>query len=172
MDISDLSAVTVTAVAANSESDNSSTISYDGVNLWNFFSSNVSFSEAVSGDFGPESITGEFYDSAASDSYSTSGGDAVDLNLYKSYADPGDSPFQVFTITSPPFVGLGVFDLSSISLSAIPLVGHTGIVYSGYSGNPGEPLGEYIVVPEPGSLMLGVFAGTLLLLQRRSRNAS
>lgn len=168
VDITDLSAVTITAVPANADDDSSSTTTIDGATLWNFFSSGVVLSDAISGTFGPESLPGEYYDSVASDSFPDSGGSNDDLNLFKS---TGDALTQTFSMANPPFMGQGFLDLSSIDLSAIPVYGHTGLIYSGYSGTPGTEIGSYIVVPEPSTLILGAFAGTLLLFRsRRSRS--
>lgn len=165
VDITDLSAVTVTAVAANSENDSSTTVANDGMTLWNFFGEDVTLLDAVTGNFEPTSLPGEFYDSMASDGFSTGGVSLVDLNLYQATA--GASPFQEFSMTSPPFVGVATFNLSSVALSALPTFGQTGDVYAGFSGSPGPRLGQYIVVPEPSSLALGAFAGTVVLLRRR-----
>lgn len=91
------------------------------------------------------------------------GGD-TNLNLWRS---PGVSQGMDFTTNSPALSGSATADLSAQTLQPAGTTGDIFVLYS--NGTRGAVIGQYQIVPEPGTsvLCLGSLAG-LLILRRRS----
>ncbi len=161
VDDSNPSAVTITATGAFSAVD-AGNGSAQGVVLDSFFGSpQIAVALPVNGT--SLKVPG----SSLLDSVNPTdlGGGQIDLELYRS----GVSPLgQTFSTTSPAFQGSLLVDMSA-SASALPGVGATGsIVAFNFGSNP--VVGQWIVVPEPGSYAVVAGIGLVGFAIWRRRN--
>jgi len=162
VDISNPSAVTITATGENAAADDSSTTTFDGVTLLAFFTSVESLDPPVLLSSSTLQPTGAAvsYTSWLVDDYSGTG---VDLNLFED--ESGDN--QIFTTSKPAFTGTATLDLSGYSL---PPSGTTGAILAGYSGGTqGTIIGQYQVVPEPYALPLAASLSLMAFAWMRRR---
>ncbi len=144
IDISVLSAVKITGMAAPSQISISSGASeFAGVDLMGFFTSATSVGSATSSG-GINVVSGNsVFSSWTVDEWS---GTRVDLNLYGT--DPGHQ--NVFALGSRAFSGEMTIDLSG--MANLPASGAHGDVWDGSlagSYSPGQIIGTWSVVPEP-----------------------
>lgn len=174
IDVSNPSAVTITATTAVSESDSSLNIGTEGITIENFLtSSTIAFplNTAFTGDLSP-SGTAVAYNFFGTFEYEDNDGAfkaGNDLSVYS-----GTAGTQDFSTSTTAFTGVATFDFSSAS-TALPSVGTTGNVISGFlmTGGPaghGNVVGQWTVVsvPEPSSVFL-LGLGYLGFALRRSR---
>lgn len=166
INISDPNAVVVTAVANNAQSAGSALVDFSaGISFENFFTGTVDLTAAVP-------ITGTWtgrgtvkqYNEMVSFTYGSA--DVVpgtDLSIYHNVLDSDQS--QIFVTTAPPFTGTSTFSLSGVS--NLPAIGSTGNVRIGFDGDD-NILGQYVVIPEPTSMVLMASSALLLIRRRRS----
>ena len=161
-------AVTFTATGNFATADDSSQLELFGVDLTGYFSGVPDSGGALPGSLTPAGTSSPF-DSWAGDDYFGAGTN-VDLNFYSSTS----SDTETFSTSSSAFTGTTTIDLSSF-LAQLPVTGTMGEIYSGYSRNPGVPIGMWEVVPEPSSLaqlILGGFALSGILAWRTRRSST
>lgn len=172
VDVGNPAAVTVTATGGKPSDSDSATWTFDGIVLLSFFTGDIGTPggqlDAVS-TLKP-SGSRETYDVWDGDNFSTSGGQAFDLNLH--FHNLVEDP-QNFDPAQTAFTGAAVLDLSALSV-LLPAPGTGGSILSGYSDLVRGPvIGEYAVVPEisPGAQagVFGLGAAGLLLLRRRQQ---
>jgi len=170
IDDSNPSAVTITATGFT-PLVNSGKFANSGVDLLGFFNATQpsllgsTFNTSLFGGGSPSP-----YSNVRSDNFSTSGGNAVDLNLF---IVAGGGDLQGFSTTAPAFTGSLTIDLGSlgVSSSALPVAGTTGDILTGNSGDQGLVIGEWEVnpVPEPGVGILFVLGSAVGMVVRRRR---
>lgn len=177
IDVSNPSAVTITATSSNSYSDYSGNTANAGVDLLGFFGANE---QSLSpGQFSGGSLQGGndgvSYDSLTSDNYSTGGGLYYDLEVYLSAAAVGSGNTETFSTNLPAFSGTWTVNLSSLGVSAsdLPSAGSEGTIISGSGASAGPFIGEWQVVstPEPGTaglLALGAIVTGIAIRRRRT----
>jgi hypothetical protein len=142
VDITDPTAVTITATGAPAEMPDSSTLTFDGATLLDFFTEEVGDGGVLlSGDLTANGVTAP-YDEAFFDAVF---GSVVDLNLYT--FDGGE--LQSFTTTEPAFTGSATLlvDFTGFEF-LLPAPGTTGDLMAGWSLTAGEIIGDWTVVPE------------------------
>ena len=165
IDISNPSAVVVTAVANNAQVAGTLPVDYyGGISLQDFFTGTVDLTAGVS-------ITGTWIGQGTVNRYNelvsfTYGSPDIvpgtDLSIYHNVVDSEQN--QNFVTTAPPFTGTGTFSLAGVT--SLPALGITGNVRIGFNGED-NILGQYLVIPEPTSMAL--LATSALLLARRRR---
>jgi len=161
VDISNPSAVTFTSTDAFASINDSTSTMFDGVTFDEIFSASSLVSETYAGLTGsglfPPTTTGLAYDDTltAGDGVST-----TDLNFY---ANTG-SPTQSFSTGAPAFSGSATVNIAGVTYQS---VGYIGEILAGYAdGGSFDSIGQYQIVPEPGSLAL-LGPGGLLITRRR-----
>lgn len=167
IDISNPAAVVITAVANNSQSAGTASVNFfGGISFRNFFSADQSIAEAT-----PLAITGSWTAVGTTSSYNQmvtfdygnpSVLPGVDLSIYNSIAPNEDT--QKFVTTAAPFTGSSIVNFSGFTF--LPTVGTTGDVNIGYQPSFGGVIGQWQVIPEPSTAMLGAI-GALALIRRR-----
>jgi hypothetical protein len=176
---SDPSAVVITATGNNAGLDFNGSSANDGVDLLQFFTldeSGMTFGHFLTGTL-QGGGTGISYNDVWDDNQSTTGGSALDAELYVDNGSPGSGNIETFSTTSPAFTGTWTIDMAALGVSsaALPTAGSSGNIMSGFSHNPGSVVGTWEVqgVPEPTTIGLAsvgaAFAG-LGLLRRRFQN--
>jgi len=169
IDDSNPSAVTITATGF-APSVNSGKFADSGVDLLGFFNTSQTglfdsfLNSTLFGGGSPSPYT-----DVRSDNFSTSGGNALDLNLF---IVTGHADLQGFSTEGPAFTGSWTIDLGDLGVSgsALPAPGTTGDILTGFSGDQGTVIGQWEVtsVPEPGIgslLVLGSIIGTIIRRQ-------
>jgi hypothetical protein len=147
IDVTDPSAVVVTATALTSTANSSLTL-FDGVTLQSFFADeipNPTFA-GMSGNLAPF---------ASGVAYNTWGIDDIvpdifsDLSFYRSTDNPPSSPAQIFGTLITAFSGTSTLNLAS-QAAFLPSNGATGPIFAGYPDNLGPIIGtwEITAVPE------------------------
>lgn len=171
VDISDPANVLFQATSAFASADDSSTLGGEGIDLLQFFAPGlISFSNGTLTGSLTAAGTTVPYSGYFTDDYS---GSVVDLNLFvgSSY---DQSQIQAFSTSSPALVGLGVADFSDF-LAFLPTSGSSGDIIAGYAySTTGAVIGQWHVVPEPGTaslLGLSVMLGFLYYRIVRRRTA-
>ncbi len=171
------SAVIITATGANAGVNYSGNTANDGVDLLQFFTLNefnMSFGQDLTGTLTGGNI-GVSYDDVYSDNESTSGGNYFDMELYVDNNSPGEGNTETFSTSQPAFSGSWTIDFSALGVTgaALPTPGSTGSIMSGFSGSPGDIIGQWEIqaAPEPGttSLALAGFAVTAIAMFRQRR---
>ena len=171
INVSNPSAVTVQAVAGVSQTDSSLSIGLDGITLENLFTTDVNYPNTTTftGDLSPSGTASMYnglgtFDFDANDGVFTSGDD---LSMY--FNGVGT---QVFDTSTNAFTGVATIDFSSTP-GALPAIGTSGNIYSGYfksgTADHGEIVGQWQVVPEPSSATL-LLSGACIALVRRRRS--
>lgn len=155
VDISDPSAVVITATGNPASFTGTAGAFENGVQLWEFFSSTNSAFVFGSGDL----TVGAYSTTARFDDVYKDTDRALVLYDYN-----GTQPLA-FSSSFPAFSGSAVFDLSSYA-AQLPTVGTTGNVLT---WDEEGIIGQYVVVPEPSLALLGV-AGLAALGLTRLRN--
>jgi len=182
IDISDPSAVTFTATTNVSEATSSLQIAYDGLTLEDFFESAVIIpnTTALSNDDytpglrpsqSPNASGGlpNLYSGIQTADLDANGalGLGNDLALY-SNGSSGLPNTQIFISGQRAFSGESAFNMSSF---ALPTAGTTGNILSGYlspaTTGHGLIIGQYIVVPEPSTSIIGAIVCSGFLIRRR-----
>lgn len=174
VDISDPSAVTFTATANFSQTNSSLNIGFAGFTIQNFLATPASIPSSTLG-IGDLSPTGSsfIYSGIGTFNYEANNGNFVaanDLSVFSNNGAPGPDS-QTFSTGSRAFNGVLTIDLSTWA-SSLPAAGATGDVISGYlmsgTADHGEIVGQFVVVPEPGSALLGGLGLLILGIRRRS----
>ncbi len=165
VDISNPSAVIVSATGNYaSTSDNLKTV-WDGIDLLGIFTSNVNgqFAANVIGGTLIGGGSGQAYDFYEPDDSAggSRNGNYVNLNLYQNQTN--SPPVQSFSTETPAFTGSMTIDLSRVA-NSLPASGTSGDIRAGWSGNLGSMIGQWQVigtapVPEPGTLALTGLGG-------------
>jgi hypothetical protein len=180
VDITNNSAITITATGANASTNVNAYLS-DGIDLLNFFGSStgaVNFNSNITSSTLTASGTGtDTFTQGNSDVYS---GSNVDLNLY----NLSSSATETFTTSSPAFNGTMILDLSSYAanLRNVGTGTFTGTIITGFyndaeegSGSPNTPIGTYQIItmtaPEPSTWALLIAAAVLLAIFRARTKA-
>jgi len=176
IDVSTPGAVTFTATSEFSSTDSSLSIAYDGFTVDDFFTSSQDYdnSSTLTGNLSPVVGSGLTYNGFGTFEFSDNDGafkNATDLSIF-SNGTGAAADTQVFQTTSTAFTGVATFDFSA-SLAALPVIGTSGNVYSGYwqsgTADHGELVGQWQVVPEPSStLLLGLGAFAMISKRRRT----
>lgn len=187
VDVTNPSAVKITATSALSSGSSSLRMGYDGLTLLNILpstTSNIPNTSVVSSDVATSNLVptqspvtsggivmrytgvGSFNHDAATGTLEPGN----DLGVYQNGAD-GLPNSQVFNTGVQAFKGESVWNLSAFAAS-LPRAGTTGNVLSGYlpfttGSQQGIVLGQYVVIPEPSAAALGGLAAASLLLRRR-----
>lgn len=169
IDDSNLSAVVITATGFASETDDSSTSTYDGVNLLQFFTADVTSAAkgALVGDLASMSSLGPSFSYYRWDADHASGS-YVDLNLYGRSAV---TETQEFSTNWAAFTGSVTIDFSAYA-TALPALGTHGDILAGWSGNEGQVIGSWVVVPEPSPVGLFLLGLAGLAVWRRAPKGS
>ena len=139
VDVSNPANVTFTATGAPAGVDDAGTFTYHGATLLTFFTAAADGDLDVVGNLAPSGTT-ESYDASFADDVS---GSSVDLNL-RAFNGLDD---QVFSTAAPAFTGTGTVDFTSLA-ALLPGPGASGQLMVGWSGYPGQVIGEWAVVPE------------------------
>jgi len=168
VDITKPDAVVFTATGNGPSTSVGSYTFYDGIDLVNFFTANV-----TTDDFFPATPTtlttgdgssGTLFDSGAS-TESAGEGDDVDLSLF---TNNEGAPTMSFTTGQPALTGALTLNLSG---QPLPSVGTSNALLAGYYAVSGTtPIGSYVVVeaPEPSTGTM-IAVGFLTLAVARSR---
>lgn len=170
VDITNPAAVVFTARAGNSQGVSEDTLNSDGVTLLGFFSTHtvMPFSPFVTGSTLTVAGSGLAYNSKSSSSFVNNSLDRRDLNLVVITFEGEGTATQNFQTNVNAFTGSATGDdFSGLNFSAI---GSTGNIVSGYSSNfptHGVVIGQWQIIPEPSTALLGGVA--LLGLARRKR---
>ncbi|WP_367872844.1 PEP-CTERM sorting domain-containing protein [Luteolibacter sp. Populi] len=174
VDISNPAAVTFTSTPNFSQTNSSLNIGTAGFTIRNFLASPASIPSSTLG-LGNLSPTGStfVYSGMATFSYEANDGNftsANDLSVFSNGGGPGAAS-QVFSTGTRAFNGVLTIDLSAY-VSSLPAAGVTGDVISGYflsgTADHGETVGQFVVIPEPGSVLLGGLGFLILGFRRRS----
>jgi hypothetical protein len=184
IDVSNPALVKITSTTATSSGSSSLIIAADGITLHNIMKAGANVPNttvvdplvATSNLFPTQSpaatggITSRYTGVMTFDFDSGVGtvGAGNDLSVYQNNGS-GVANNQIFTAGQQAFNGESVWDLSAYA-SVLPNAGTTGDIISGYlpSGTgQGVVLGQYTVIPEPSSLVLGAAAAGGLFLRRR-----
>lgn len=155
VDISNPSAVVITATGGESQITSSASTFDDGIYLWDLFSGSTSgLATVASGSLTAGALdTGVYFTS----SYK---GALGSLNLYSF----GQLQLMEFTADNPAFTGSVIVDLSSFATEFRSL-GFVGDISDG-SGT----IGSYVVIPEPSFVAIVAFGfGALLLARKRDK---
>jgi len=164
IDITDPRAVLFKATAAHAQNnDIDETYLSEGFTLLGFFNADVDYDMT---DFKTPST---LYSPGGNFAYTTLFPTAIDsLNVDLNIAGSGFST-QDFSTSSPAFTGLAVADLRAW-MSGITL-GTTGNILAGDASYNTVIIGQYQIIPEPGTISLLVGAGLLLAVGLRTRLA-
>lgn len=186
IDVTNPNAVKFTATTSNSSGSSSQRITFEGITLQDFFSTitDVPDTTAINDEFftptlvptQSPAISGGIanrYSGLASYDFSDGTGNfgpGNDLSFYMN-GGSGVEGSQVFTSGLRAFNGESVFNLSSFA-SALPASGTTGNITSGYlpssaGAGHGVTLGQFTVIPEPSTAVLGALAAAALVVRRR-----
>lgn len=169
IDISNPSAVVITAIPNPSLIDKSLAVNYSGgISFLNFFTANESIVSS------PLAITGNWKANGTSASYTemvtfvyehADPVPGVDLSIYNLAA--GYSEMQSFSTSLFAFTGSSIVNFTG--LTHLPAIGTTGNVMLGYQSDQGGSIGEWKVIPEPSAVLLGALGtiGALGMLRRR-----
>lgn len=146
IDITDPSAVVITATPLNATANSSLTL-FDGVTLQLFFTGEVPSTTfaGASGNLAPFA-SGVAYDTWAVDD--TIPSIFSDLSFYRSSDDPPSSPPQIFGTFFTAFSGTATLNLAS-QASLLPILGTSGPIFAGYSDNLGPVIGTWQVTAVP-----------------------
>jgi hypothetical protein len=146
IDLTDPSAVVITATPLNATANSSLTL-FDGVTLQLFFTADIPSTTfaGVTGTLAPFA-SGVAYDTWAADD--TFPGVFSDLSFYRSTDDPPSSPPQIFGTFFSAFSGTSTINLAS-QAALLPIIGTTGPVFAGYSDNLGPIIGTWEVTAVP-----------------------
>ncbi|MCP5516829.1 MAG: PEP-CTERM sorting domain-containing protein [Verrucomicrobiales bacterium] len=175
VNVSDPTAVTITATSAHATLNDNSASTFAGVTLADFFNApaglNVFFMTfSTLSPAGTAQTYNWFYnnDLSASDR---------GLNLYRDLASPQT---QIFTTAAPAFTGSATLDLTKLGgvvlpLGLLPTVGTIGnlVVGDGEGAGSGATIGQWqVVVPEPstwGVVSLVALGSVGVVMRRRNR---
>ncbi|MCW1885467.1 PEP-CTERM sorting domain-containing protein [Luteolibacter flavescens] len=168
IDISSPGAVVITTVGAGSSSTGDLTVNFaGGISFLGFFTDN----ELITAEE-PALISGNWRASGTSTSYnemvtfeygSPDVVPGVDLSIYNLGAVLSDD--QNFVLGQQAFFGSSVVDFSS--LTHLPAVGTTGNVMLGYRSSHGGVIGQWEVIPEPTTALLGLLGMGAFAARRR-----
>lgn len=165
VDITDLSAVTITATGAAPDYATSAYTTYDGVALLGFFGGagliNYSTFPVTSGNLTPSGAAAAF----DSSDVQTISANLADLGLYRN----SGAEQELFAFGTPAFTGTLTLNLSSFTRSDFTL--GTFNLAAGYQNSGTTQIGQYTVIPEPATyaLLLGGVALVLVAVRRFRR---
>ena len=161
IDITNLAQVKFTATTAFAQAEEMNTDMLDGIVLVGVFSKNP-------GSGVPEVVTSsnlrspgatvsfrEFYDGGYA-------GGVLNLNFAGTDLSTHD-----FEVTKRAFTGTATANFSAVAAGSL-VVGKTGDIWAGSALDGRVVIGQFLIIPEPGSAMLGV-AGVGLVMVRRRR---
>jgi hypothetical protein len=171
IDVSNASAVTITALANNSLITGAlRTNFFGGITIRNFFPTNQSITSAAPLNFGGSlrSLGAQSaFNEMVTFNFPSQTGDVVpgrDLSLYNVNAP--DTDLQSLTSSAAPFTGTTTVNFSGFTL---PTSGSSGDVNLGFLNSQGGVIGTYMVIPEPDTVMLGMLGAVALLRRKRAR---
>jgi hypothetical protein len=155
IDISNPAAVRIEATGAHAQNDDiDSTYMLQGVLLLGVFSSNPGWNVP---DYLDDS---DLYSPGGTFAYSDLYYDGVDLNITGTNLSTQD-----FSTTEPAFEGYAIVDFSAVAHLLIP--GTTGDILAGDMWDSTVVIGQYLIIPEPGTSLLALASVGLLLGRRR-----
>ena len=160
IDITNLAQVKFTATTAFAQAEEMDTDMLDGIVLVGIFSKNP-------GSGVPEVVTSsnlrspgatvsfrEFYDGGYA-------GGVLNLNFAGT-----DLSTHEFETTQRAFTGTATANFSAVVAGSL-VVGKTGDIWAGSALDTRVVIGQFLIIPEPGSAMLGVAGVGLVMLRRR-----
>jgi hypothetical protein len=166
IDVSQASNVTFTATGASPAGDDAETNSSAGITLEGFLSAASGLTWEGAGNLTAGTMTLPYGFAFAFSLASGSFAPGADLNIYN-----GAGEDQIFMVTQPAFSGFLTVDFSA-SAGLLPQAGWSGNILAGDGSAGGTVIGTYAVVPEPRSILLGLFgAGSVVLSRRRTAPA-
>lgn len=165
IDISNPTVTVFTAVANNSQSNDTVLVDYGGgIAIRDFFVGNESITVAnpvvFTGNWTARGTTSSYNETVTFTYGNANPVPARDLSVYYNVLNAANN--QVFVTSAAPFTGSSTADFSDYA--NLPAVGATGDVFSDYQN--GVVLGQWVVIPEPSTAFLGAI-GALALLRRR-----
>jgi|GEM_PF-4433209 len=147
IDISNPSAVVITATSLNATGNSAMTL-WDGATLQLFFTDSVNpvFDQPLAGNLRPSSSVLAYNSWLVDETIPTV---FSDLGIYQFTDDPPSSPPQVFGTFFSAFTGTSTINLSA-EAAFLPIIGTTGPIFAGWSDNLGPIIGtwEITAVPE------------------------
>lgn len=160
IDITNLAQVKFTATTAFAQVEEMDTDMLDGIVLVGVFSKNPGSGmpdEVMSSNLRSPGATvsfREFYDGGYA-------GGVLNLN----FAGTNLSTHE-FETTRAAFTGSAVANFSAVAAGSL-VVGTTGNIWAGSALDGRVVIGQFLIIPEPGSAMLGVVGVGLAMLRRR-----
>jgi len=158
IDISNLSTTTITATGANAQNDDiDETYLNEGILLLGFFSSEPGPTIPDSFDFSELYSPGGRFEFTTLFLAAVSGANEVDLNIAGSGFSTND-----FSTSEAAFTGSATVDFSRLAAYLVP--GSRGDILAGDAFYNTVVIGQWEIIPEPGSFALAlvpVFAGLL-----------
>lgn len=160
VDVSNPSAVLISATGAAPIVAEDTVDNYSGVSLLDF-----ALADAFANGLAPAATlqangTSQTYNEWWFDNF---GNGPRALNLY--FGDAPNATPQIFDPGQPAFTGVFELNLSGV---ALPPVGYQGHILAGDSSGPATVIGAFAIIPEPGTLVLvGIALGSLLFFRPR-----
>lgn len=166
INIANPSAVVITGVANNSQITASGPVDFGGgISLRNFFTQNETITNtpaAITGTWTPRGTSTTFNEMVTFAFGSPDVVPGVDLSVYNTVLNSGTISLSD---SAAPFTGSSTVNLAAYN--QLPAVGATGDINLGYLGTQGGVIGQWQVIPEPSSAIIGALGAVGLLRRRR-----
>lgn len=107
-------------------------------------------------------LSGPLTSAASGGEYRYSGDLTVTRSLFLSMG----SDTQAFVAGQPAFAGSATANLWFVNFSPVGTIGNI-TVRDGFGGNPNVLVGQYLLVPSPGSAAVMIFVGSVALRRKR-----